>query len=351
MRFLSFVLLSLVSVLVTGGCASAPKKEAVRILWPPLPQEPRLEWIKNYYSEDNLGKTDAQKTAEMLLGKPPLHFFKRPSGIAADGKGKVYVADAPGATIYEYDLVANKFRILTPTGLPGLPYDMAVDSQGRIYVALNNIQQILVLSPEGQQLFTIGGNDLLTLPSYLALNERLGRIYVSDAGAHKVAVFDFEGKYLFSFGRPGSADGELNGPMGLAIAKDGTVFVAEQFNARVQAFDADGKFLHRFGERGDRSMMFEGPKDIVVDSDGNLHILDVRKSAMLSFKSDGTPLLYTGSGSGASIKATSFFNPVSIWIDGNDQIYIADSMNRRFSVWRYLSDAYLATDPFGIRKR
>lgn len=348
MKLVSFVCLPLIVALLIGGCASAPKNEAVRILWPPLPQEPRLEWLKNYYSEDDLEKTDAQKAAEMLMGKPPLHFLKFPSGIAADGKGKVYVADAQLATIYEYDLVANKFRILTPSGLPGLPYDIAVDSQGRIYVALNSIQQILVLSPAGESLFVIGGKDVLTLPSYLALNERLGRIYVSDAMAHKVVVFGLDGKYLFSFGAPGSASGEFNGPAGLAIAEDNTVFVAEQFNSRVQAFDADGKFLRRFGERGTLPMMFEGPRDIAIDSDGNLHVVDVRKSALLTFSADGSPLLYTGAG--PSGKATSFFNPVSIWIDGNDNLYIADSLNMRFSVWRYFSNTYLATDPFGIRK-
>jgi hypothetical protein len=109
-------------------------------------------------------------------------------------------------------------------------------------------------------------------------------------------------------------------------------------------FDADGKFLYTFGERADRISGFEGPKDLAFDSEGNLHILDVRKSALLSYSPDGKLLLFTG-GERAMNSPVGFAMPASIWIGKDDRLYITDSFNMRFSVWQYLSEAYLREHP------
>ena len=55
-------------------------------------------------------------------------------------------------------------------------------------------------------------------------------------------------------------------------------------------------------------------------------------------------MLTTGTGNPSSHKM-GFGMPSSIFIDANDRIYVADSLNKRFSVWQYLSKAYLAKYP------
>ena len=40
--------------------ACAPKVREQRVVWPAPPDRPRLEWIKNYYSQDDFPKTGMQ---------------------------------------------------------------------------------------------------------------------------------------------------------------------------------------------------------------------------------------------------------------------------------------------------
>lgn len=339
-KLLKLIILLLVLVALVG-CA---KTEKLRVLWPPLPDTPRLEWLGIYYSEGDFPKSQREAAMQSMVGDSGFDYFGRPFGIAADGKGLVYVSDADQRVIKIFDFnrrqvsrFGNGRRFQNPLGL-------AVDSRDNLYVVEGVSAKVLVFSADQRPLFSFGGEDVFKKPVQLTLNETLGRIYVSDGAGHRIAVFDMEGKHLFSFGSQGSGDGEFYSPQGLAIDRDHRLFVADQFNARIQVFDADGTFLYKFGERGDRQWNFEFPKDLAFDSDGNLHVLDMRKAALITYRPDGTLLLYTGGQ--ASIEPVGFSMPVSLWIDQNDQIYVADSLNRRFAHWRYFSDEYLRRHPF-----
>ena len=340
------------AVLMLAGCAAAPPKPEVRYLFPALPNEPHIEFLNIYYSQDNLPKTEAQKTTEALLGKPPLDFFTFPNSIASDGRGKAYISDPLASSIVSFDFVANKRDELLKGDNAGTvikPHGLAVDSQGRLFVVDNESKKVVVFSSRGEPLFSFGGADYFKLPSFLALNERLGRVYVSDSLAAQIVVFDLTGKHLFSFGKKGGGAGELFGPTGIAIAADNRVFVAEQLSARIQYFDADGNHLGGFGERGTQDYNLEGPRGLAFDSDQNLHVLDARQARWKIFRPDGTLLLALGA-LGKSTHPLGFTFPNAIWISPDDRIYIVDSFNKCFTVWWYLSESYLASDPFGVRR-
>jgi DNA-binding beta-propeller fold protein YncE len=49
-------------------------------------------------------------------------------------------------------------------------------------------------------------------------------------------VFTSTGNFVTSFGAPGSGEGQLDGPSGVAVAGDGTVYVVDSQNSRIQAF-------------------------------------------------------------------------------------------------------------------
>ncbi|HEX7051810.1 MAG TPA: hypothetical protein VF188_16510 [Longimicrobiales bacterium] len=68
-----------------------------------------------------------------------------------------------------------------------------------------------------------------------------GRLYLSDLRLQRVLAIGPDGTEAGSFGREGSGPGEFLAPMALAIAGD-TVWVYDRRNARVQVFDADGRF-------------------------------------------------------------------------------------------------------------
>ena len=325
--------------------ACAPKAREQRVVWPAPPDRPRLEWIKNYYSQDDFPKTGAQVFMEGFLGKPPLVYFARPFGIAAKADQQlVYVSDTDAKELRIFDLANNQIRRLNAITSFGRPLGITFDGAGNLYVCDAHYKSVMVFGPDNQPRFTIGGPDDLEVPAFVEVNDRLGRVYVSDGKAGRVVVFDKQGKKLFTFGELGGESGMFRAPQGMAIDKENRVFVADLLNARVQVFDADGKFLYMFGERADLPGGFEGPKDMAFDSEGNLHIVDSRKALLLSYQADGRLLLYTG-GQKQSTSPVGFAMPISIFIDKNDRIYIADAFNMRFSVWQYLSEAYLAKNP------
>lgn len=326
--------------LLLAGCAAPKAKE--RFIWPPPPNEPRLEFIQNYYSQNSFSKTGAEKALEVVAGQPPAIPFRSVTGIASDGKGLVYVADRVAENVLVYDFNSREVSVLSDSPLGAL-YGMAVDAAGRLFVVDQKTDSVLVFSAEHKPLYAVGGPELLKSPMYVAINDRLGRLYVSDVKGHKIEVFDLAGTHLFTFGESGSGEGQFFGPGGLAIDAQDRVFICDTFNARIQVFDADGKFLHAFGQRGDSWQHFEAPKDIAIDSAGNLYVLDSRKAAMFNYAADGKLLLATGGKPTAD--EFGFMLPFCIWIDATDRIYVGDLLARRFGVWQYLNEEYLARHP------
>lgn len=337
--------IGLLLLLTTLLAACAREAARPRVLWPAPPERPRLEWIQNYYSQDDFPKTATQISMEKMLGKPPLLFFARPFGIAANvDRGLVYISDSDLKEVRIFDMVNYKIHRLNAVTAFGRPLGMTIDTQGNLYVCDGYHRSVMVFGPDHQPLRTIGGKELLENPAYVQVNERLGRIYVADGKASKVVIFDMQGERLREFGSFGSEQGQFRAPQGMAIDNQDRLFVADQLNARVQVFDADGNFLYMFGERAERVSGFESPKDLAFDSEGNLHILDTRKSLLLSYTPEGRLLLHTG-GQKASTSPVGFALPTSIFIGRDDRIYITDAFNMRFSVWQYLSEAYLARNP------
>jgi len=330
------------AALLLGGCATASKSKT-RVVWPPPPNTPRLEWVGTYSSLDQMPKSAMERMSQPILGGQPELVFKRPFGIASAGDGRIFVSDADKRQITVYDLEKRAVYPFSQTSAIRSPFGLAMDSAGRLFVADAASQAVLVFGPDDAPLFSFGGPEVLEHPTFLALDEARNKIYVSDARGHRVVVFDFQGKYLKSFGEWGPQDGNFYSPQGLAVDKAGNLYVADMFNARVQVFDAEGKFLRKFGERGDTQSNFEMPKGLAIDSEGNLHITDARKGAMVTYSPEGKSLLYTGGGK--SSHPLDLILPAGIWIDRNDRIYVVDQIGRRFVVWQYLNATYLKDHP------
>ncbi|XP_066301730.1 tripartite motif-containing protein 2-like [Branchiostoma lanceolatum] len=78
---------------------------------------------------------------------------------------------------------------------------------------------------------------------------------------------------VLTIGPEGSGVGELDGPVGVAVDKDGNIAVVDQGNKRVQIFDTDtGKPLNSFPVDG------EYPYGIAVDSNGRFLVTSVKKN-------------------------------------------------------------------------
>lgn len=343
LRDLRFPLLALTLALLLSGCAP-PKRP--RVLWPVSPDTPRIEWLGTYASQDEFPKTGLQSFFEGLLGKPELAVFQSPFGIVSDGQGIVYVADNIDHNLRVYDLNNHTVNYFSKDPLFDRPAGLALDAAGNLYVVDIGRRSVTVFDRERRPLRTIGSPEELQTPAYIEIDEARDRIYVSDPRANRIVVYNLAGVKQREIGPELVKDATyLFNPQGMAIDKEGNLFIAEVLASRISVVAPDGTFLRSFGERGDAFYQFEAPKDLAFDSDGNLWVVDNRRTQIYTYAPDGTVLLTTGSAT-RSANALDFAAPTAIHIAPDDSIYVSDRMNRRFSVWRYLSERYLAEHPF-----
>lgn len=338
--------LLLAAGLILSACSSAPYP---RFIYPPPPEEPRIEFIGTYDNQDDFPKTWFEALMTRFVGGMAGDFFISPFGIASNGEGLVYISDIHAKNVKIFDFNRREVYFLVKEPVFDTPLGLAVDRRGRLYVCDGGKGGIFVFEPGNSVATRLIRHAAMVKAAYAAINETLGRIYVSDPVQHRIVVFDLEGNYLFHFGEPGGAPGKLFSPQGLAIGPDGRVVVPELHNARISVFDSEGKFLRSFGERGDQVWQFENPKSCAFDSEGHLYVTDARKGTVTVYDTDSTLLLVLGEGR-PSAAALGFSMATQISIDKNDRFYAADIMAKRFAVWQYFSAAYKAKNPISAEE-
>jgi DNA-binding beta-propeller fold protein YncE len=166
-------------------------------------------------------------------------------------------------------------------------------------------------------------------PTDIALDSE-GKVYVSDEALNRISIFTKDGEYITKWERPGSADGEWDKPSGLAFDSDDNLYMVDSGNNRVQKFTKDGKFLLKWGQFGTGDGEFNMPYGITVDRENNVYIADWRNDRIQKFASDGTFLMKFGSsGSGNG----QFNRPTDVAVDKDGDIYVTDWKNERLQVF------------------
>lgn len=174
---------------------------------------------------------------------PFLRGLGRPTGIAYNRKNKLlYVSETNYNRVLAIDENGNQ-RLAIGGGdsveaLFNRPTDVAVDDRGRVYVTDPLNYKIKIFSAEGLLLREFGdmgdAPGQFNKPKGIAV-DRDGRIYVCDSLLDAVQIFDDNGQFIFIFGSNGTAAGEFWMPSGIFIQGD-HIFVADTFNRRVQIF-------------------------------------------------------------------------------------------------------------------
>ena len=224
--------------------------------------------------------------------------FAAPGGLALDRSGAVYVADTGNHRIQKFsssgNLIASfDLSAIGETGLDG-PTGVAVTSTGSIVVAAGD--RLVVLDPAGQFDRELTVADLPS-PHWIDVAiDRNDAIYADDAVNGRVVKFGLDGSSL-AFGSPGSADGQLLNPGGLA-AGNGTVAVADIGNGRIELFDATGNFL-RTMPVADWAGVPSPEADVAIDDVGAVWASSPATNLVLVYLPDGTfarPLAPSGDG-------------------------------------------------------
>lgn len=165
------------------------------------------------------------------------------------------------------------------------PTDVAIRGD-RLYVADMDGHCVRVYDKTNRQpMFTIPAGptnqqNRLFAPTNLAIDTQ-GRIYVSDIGAFRVQQYDAEGKFLRSLGQVGDRPGEFARPKGVAVDREGRLYVVDAAAQVIQIFDAEGKLLMYFGEPGSSATPLDLPAKVIIDYD---HVALFQKYAAPGFE-------------------------------------------------------------------
>ena len=203
--------------------------------------------------------------------------LSRPGDVAIGDDGRIYVTDTFNHRIVVYD---ERGRYLEHFGDFGsgqyeieFPSGIAVAPDGTVFVLCKSLDKVVIYSPSHEPTWEI----LVDSPQVATVFD--GRLYL--ATYRGVMIGDLEGNVITSFGRRGSAPGQVDHPGGIAVAADGTIYLSDSLNYRIQALDEDGNAIWVAGDSPaagdalrDSSRRFGLPTGLTLGSDGLLYLID-----------------------------------------------------------------------------
>jgi len=215
------------------------------------------------------------------------------------------------------------------------PHNIAMDSQGELYVLDTDNARVQVFDSQGNFLRGWGtqGNQIgeFFSPMGIAVDQS-DHVYVADTANHRIQKFSRTGRPLMQFGSLGSADGQLRNPEGVAVAPNGNIYVADSQNNRIQQFDAGGRWLSTWGASGGGDGQFNYPTAITIDSQGALYVADYQNHRVQKFSSTGVWLTKWGSldqcNAPTGCRAGGFYLPDGIALDADGNVLVSDANHR-----------------------
>lgn len=325
----------------------------------------------------------AQSVISTILGGAPDNVtaltatLNIPVGVVTDTSGNVYVSLQGVNQVIRIDS-RGRCVVVAGTGAAGSggdggparsaglssPAGLAIDSQGNLYIADSRNNRIRRVSKDGI-ITTFAGNGASGTggDGGLAVNANLktplamafdagGNMLIADSGNSNLRKVTLDGKIstLAGTGKrdyggdggPASAAG-LDTPSGVAVDGAGVIYVSDTGNHAIRAITPDGvidKFagMNRAGFGGDGSFAenayISSPTGLAFDRAGFLYFIDsgnnrIRRVSpsdiMSTYAGTGT----RGAGGDGGLAKTANMSVQGIWVDSNNDLYIADGSNNR----------------------
>ena len=265
---------------------------------------------------DRIRKVDSSGTISTFAGTGTAGFggdggsatsslLNNPRGVAVDGSGNVYIADAYNNRIRKVDS-SGTISTFAGTGAYGFGGDggsatssllnnlrgVAVDGSGNVYIADELNHRIRKVDPSGI-ISTILAAPAIHEPRGVAVDGQ-GNVYIAEfSGVRKIDVAANDVSTLaviedsFGFGPDGvpATSSLLARPVGMAVDGSGNVYIVENSAHRIRKVDSSGIIstfagtgTYGFGGDGGAatSSLLYTPEDVAVDGSGNVYIADTR---------------------------------------------------------------------------
>lgn len=307
--------------------------------------------------------------------------FSTLNGLTIDKQGNLFVADVGNHTIRKItpagivSTLAGAASPLAPAVLDGigaaarfnLPYGVAADSAGNVYVADVNpglqLNAVRKITPSAE-VTTITGNNAgngvtdgpaaaarFDWPGAIAVHSD-GTVFVADTGNQLIRKISAEGVVSTLAGNPFNAELDSSGdgtgaqanfsePAGIVVGKDGVAYVADAFRNTIRRVGSDGVVTTLAGSyqtsmeaadgQGARAR-FSRTNGIALDSNGILYVVDNHAVRKVDTNGNVTTLtgtlgpLNSGTADGTLAQAR-FGYPRAITIDASGNLYLTDQLN------------------------
>ena len=324
----------------------------------------------------------------------------QPPDAVRDAAGNTYISDPILCVVYKVD-TTGALSIYAGNGIFGvggdggpatsagltLPEGLALDANGNLFIAdyLNNrirrvdVNTHVITTVAGSEDPFVGGyagdGGLATLarmnlPFAVAVDKN-GNLFISDSGNNVVRRVDAQTQIITTYagngspGTPGTANGDggaataaqLNLPVGLVTDGNGNLYIADSQDSVIRLVNAQTQIITTYagspaaqgtfgGDSGPAtSAGLNAPSDIFLDGNGNLYIADT-KNQRIRFVDNTTNHTITtivGNGSlcmnpasacgdGAAATAAMLNHPTSVFLDSSGKLLIADQGDQRIRV-------------------
>jgi len=249
----------------TGGCShSEAKVEASH------PAPPAVSYIGQWGKKgDGPGELD------------------RPTCIATDAVGKVYIADAGSHFVHKFDTDGTPLLSFQEGALKN-PQSITVDSGGAIYVTELSSSSTFVYFPNGDRYKQVRLKARANSEDMLSVGvDDGGVIQILDAEASRVFTYTPRFRLTKSWMPAAGDSGAAVRPRMVAAAADGSVFLLDGDAGRVLKFTSDGHFASEMKADGGSGRL----SDAFAVSPIGIFAADADGHTLHAWSPDGQPKL------------------------------------------------------------
>ena len=234
------------------------------------------------------------------------------------------------------------------------PFDVAVDSNGNLFIAdwgnnrirkvdTNGIITTVAGSGNGQYAYSFGGdggyatNAVLSCPGGVAVDSR-DNLFIVDQFNNRIRKVDTNGIIT-------TVDTALNSPRAVAVDTGGNLFIADYGYNRICKMDTNGIITTVAGNDNGGFSAGDGgyatnaslswPEGVAVDSSGNLFIADFGDNRVRKVDTNGIITTVAGngnygySGDGGAATNAEMTDAFGVAVDSSGNLFIADCENYR----------------------